>query len=964
MNRKVTGVFILLIILIFTVLVNIHHLGNQNRVNRESRISPWVYSKIVSVQGDRITSQLWSGMKILDSGDGSIKWYLGWLRGALGLPGRDLEGRLGYLGVFDSRGFRAEIPGGQGMVKVGVIMLPFGGSLIVTAYSSGGRVFFVVHGLILDYERWEMLLSRTGLIMGGPYPGTCGGLGLEGDYPLVTGGFNVGYKGSSGVNGSLARSGWVLWRINLTGGSYVLSGDGLRVVGGVYVLLEMPVYQVYTGSPGSGGWVEWWQAESVYWSVVGYPALSLGVNLAVGAGRSPLDLYTSIPKLLVRSVVLNNVSYPSVSESYYYSTPLKLRWRGAGVCNEQSRASSMFASNALGAASAYTGVGEGLHHAVSLEVLPSRLYGRAGPVALPFDSDGDGVNDTGVVLVDTAHMRPGDLSRGIVWWYSVPEMPLAYSDVLESLRNFWLGLYSYNPLLKEFLWSRMLESRYLVYLTLAPLYVSQLPGWLKMPWENLVLNDSSYDPASNTVKGIDVLGRLWYIGPIKRQLLLASLAVSNESTPVQGQGALDWLGEPYSAGSSRCNWSITPPPSTALKSMAGRLGVVFRVDPPPSMDGRWDRVPRWLVVDNFTEPGIAGFNWSNLSYWELSCNGGNNSRTIISTVPPWNVSLAHTGIIRLVKLWDKVLEGSGVVDGCPVRVVVKGLDVGWVMLVYVNNRTAGRFYVPAVYRNNTLILPCKGGLTRLSLLYNQSVVHVDPRVFSLKKSLVLHPVYRNRGGLRWFKAYRGSTVARGVDLTLELEYIGGGMFRPIVFLDGRTVDTGLNYSIDSISQGRSVVFVYHSVRLELNPAVVLDNVSSGLVRVNASNGYSMLNIVLGNGSIMRVRVDKLDGATRFNGTLVTVNGLASNIWGNVEVNLTGLPVYPYNISSYLIISEHRFIPVNTSYKFVDGILQLSLHYDFISTGQPGGSEGCCIVVRVEPLNLSIEIPLTRQAMHS
>ncbi len=958
MNRKTTGVFILLIILISTVLVDMHYQGIQGRVNRESPVSPWVYGKIVSVQGDRITSQLWSGMKVYDSGNVSIKWYLRWLKAALSLPGRDLESRFGYLRVFDSRGFNAEAPGGRAVVKAGVIMLPFGGSLIVTAYSSGDRVFIVVHGLILDYERWEMLLSRTGLIMGGLHPGVRGGLGLEGDYPLITGGFNVGYKGSPGVNGSLARSGWVLWRINLTGGSYVLSEEGLRGVGGVYVLLEMPVYQVYTGSPGSSGWVEWWQAESVYWSVVGYPALSLGVNLAVGAGRSPSDLYTSIPKLLVRSVVLNNVSYPSVSESYYYSTPLKLRWRGAGVCNEQSRASSMFASNALGAASAYTGIGEGLHHAVSLEVLPSRLYGRTGPVALPFDSDGDGVNDTGVVLVDTAHMRPGDLSRGIVWWYSVPEMPLAYSDVLESLRNFWLGLYSYNPLLKEFFWSRMLESRYLVYLTLVPLYVSHLPDWLKMPWENLVLNDTGYDPASDTVKGIDVLGRLWYIGPIKRQLLLASLAVSNESIPVQGQGALDWLGEPYLARSTGCNWSITPPPSTALKSMEGKHGVMFKVDPPPSMDGRWDRVPRWLIVGNFTEPGIAGFNWPNLSYWELSCNSGNDSRTIISTVPPWNVSPAHTGIIRLVKVGDKVLEGSGVVDRCPVRVVVKGLDVGWVMLVYLNNRTAGRFYTPAVYRNNTLILPCRGGFTRLLLLYNRAVVHVDPRVFSLKESLVLHPVYRSSGGLRWFKAYRGSTVARGVNLTLELGYIGGDRFRPSVFLDGRIVDTGLNYSIASISQGRSVVLVYHSVRLELNPAVVLNNAPSGLVRVNASNGYSTLNIVLGNGSIERVVIDKLDGTTRFNGTLVTVNGLASSIWGNIEVNLTGLPVYPYNISSYLIISEHRFIPVNTSYKFVDGILQLSLHYNFIGTGRPGGSDGCCILVRVEPLNLSIEIPFS------
>ena len=958
MNRKAISVFILLIILISTVLVDMHYQGIQGRVNRESRVSPWVYGEIVSVQGDRITSQLWSGMKILDAGDGSIKWYLGWLRGALGLPGRDLEGRHGYLGVFDSRGFRAEIPGEQGMVKVGVIMLPFGGALIVTAYSSGGRIFFAVHGLILDYKRWETLLSRVAFAMGWPYPGGGRGFGSEDNYPLVTGGVNEVYNGFLSSNMSTVRVGWVLWRINLTGESYVLSRDGLHAVDTVYVLLEMPVYRVPQAPPGSHGWVEWWQAEAVYWSVIGYPALSLAVNLAVNGWRGPLGLYASVPPVITRNVVLTGVSYPNVSESYVYST--RLRWRGAGVCNEQSRASSMFASNALGAASAYAGVGERLYHAVSIEVLPSSLYGQSGPVALPFDSDGDGVNDTGVVLVDTAHMEPGALSRSIVWWYSLPEMPLAYSDVLESLRNFWLGLYDYNPLLKELIWRWMLDSRYLVYPTLAPLYVSRLPGWLEMPWAGLVLNATGYNPVNNTVKGFEVLGRLWYIGSIKRQLLLASQAFADVTIHSEEQGATGRAGEQHTWGLGGCNWSITPPPYIVLESISGKLGAAFDVAPPPSMGGMWDRIPHWLVVGNFTEPGIAGFNWSELSYWELSCsNGVNDSRSIISTVPPWNASPVHTGFIRLVKAGDRVLEGSGVVDGCPVRVVVRGLDVGWVIFVYVNNRIAGRFYSPMIYRNNTLILSCLGGLTRLSLLYNQSVVHVDPRVFSLKESLVLHPVYRDRGGLRWFKAYRGSTVMRGVNLTLKLEYISGDRFRPIVFLDGRAVYTGLNYSIDSISQGRSVVLVYHSVRLELNPAVVLNNAPSGLVRVNASNGYSTLNIVLGNGSIERVVVDKLDGTARFNGTLVTVNGLASSIWGNVEVNLTGLPIYPYNVSSYLIIGKDRFVPINTSYRFVDGILELSLHYNFIGTGRPDVSDGCCILVRVEPLNLSIEIPLTR-----
>ncbi|MEB3757224.1 MAG: hypothetical protein GSR79_10290, partial [Desulfurococcales archaeon] len=330
------------------------------------------------------------------------------------------------------------------------------------------------------------------------------------------------------------------------------------------------------------------------------------------------------------------------------------------------------------------------------------------------------------------------------------------------------------------------------------------------------------------------------------------------------------------------------------------------------------------------------------------------------TVPPWNISVQNTSTIRLVEAGDGELEGYGIVDGCPVKIVVHGLDVGWLMNVYLNNSVAGRFYLPAVYRNNTIILPCRSRIIELSALYNQSLIYVDPGIFSVNKSLKLTPVYKEEEGLRKFIAYKGSIVVRGENLTLALDYAGRIGFTVSVFLDGENIYVGSNYSLVSLSYGRVIVFGYHSVKIELNPTVDLNGTTSGVAKLNVSREYSFLNIALVNGSVERVRVTRLNGTIRFKGAIIEIEGLASNIWGSADVNFTGLPVYPYNISSYIVVEgANRLIPVNASYKFVNDVLHVDVHYNFIRQKNLDVlSESCCLLVRIEPINFSVVIDFT------
>ena len=236
-----------------------------------------------------------------------------------------------YWWFNDRYGWSVPRPGEDGLVRMGVVKLPFGAGLIVTAYQDSDGLVVVVHGTIINETEWRELLSRVGAFIGG-----------------------VGGKAGN------AFVEWVLWRATLSGeGSYLSAGDTKLPVKHVIVLLEMPAYTINEKY--------WQEAEWAYW------------------------------------VVLTGVKHPGGNAPYmYYHTPFLLRKSGRGVCGEQSTGTSLFASNALGAYTAYAGVsGLRLPHAISLI-----MYAGWNTI----DTNRDGKPDA-IVLRDTSRLSASFINK-------------------------------------------------------------------------------------------------------------------------------------------------------------------------------------------------------------------------------------------------------------------------------------------------------------------------------------------------------------------------------------------------------------------------------------------------------------------------------------------------------------------------------------------------------------------------
>jgi hypothetical protein len=412
-----------------------------------------------ALDGDVLTRELWSRMRDYNAGDPAIKPYIEWLRNALAPEPHEALNvpwypRYRYWWFNDRYGWGAEAPGYDAVVRVGVVRLPFGAGLIVTAYQAGNHVDIVVHGTIINETEWMTAVARSFICFEAiPWHSI--------DRELRN--FFHWYRPTGG---------WVLWRVLLPSLGTYLEVGGVKVrVGTVYVLLEMPAYySIIDGKPVLDVYFE--RIEWVYWTVVGEPAFALAYRLALPPDYYADKLYTGIgyispaeanllPVELVYSVSLLNVYHPGndVLVNRYF-TPFEERAHGIGVCEDQSRASALFASNALGMLTAYVVIDysdiDSLlpGHAISVVVYPSTVYRTPATVKLPVDIDGDGVNENADVLVDTAHLDPSYINSHIE--NVTIELPLMYVrwDV-ERNCYFYMGF------------------------TQA---VLSLPGWLKMPW--------------------------------------------------------------------------------------------------------------------------------------------------------------------------------------------------------------------------------------------------------------------------------------------------------------------------------------------------------------------------------------------------------------------------------------------------------------------------------------------------
>jgi len=398
-----------------------------------------------------VFERLAEAMSMYNLSDAEVQSYARWLSEALS-PKPRLQ-VLGVSRVFDDSD-NWFFPSPSDPVAVGLIRLPFGAAIVLSLYRCGDGVAAVVHGTVVDVDGWMDLLARIAVAGLGPYYSAL--LHYE-PTQLLPEVVSVWYSEPL----KSARAEWVLWRIKLEGAGGVLPFNGSRLpVKAVAVLLEVPAYFYnYTWETRNGSVVEevyWWQAEAVYWSLVGHPALSLAIRLSAPPGSDAVELYRSLVAELTRRAVLTGVR-PGGGVGRGCLTPVQLRMCGEGVCGEYASSTALFASNALGAYTAYVvvGYGSGLH------AISALVVGGGGSL----DIDGDGVKEA-VVIADTARLSPEYIERNIVEVVRFPPL---------------LGVGGRAPGSKELLeYSDNVIHTYI--LAGVADAVLQLPEWLKTPW--------------------------------------------------------------------------------------------------------------------------------------------------------------------------------------------------------------------------------------------------------------------------------------------------------------------------------------------------------------------------------------------------------------------------------------------------------------------------------------------------
>ena len=238
---------------------------------------------IVCLNGEEITREQWMRMRDYNAGDPSVKPYIDWLRKALAPnPGDALNvpwyPRYRYWWFNDRMGWSMPLPSKNSVIRVGLVKLPFGAGLVVTAYPSKDGITIVVHGTIINKTEWRELVARA----------------FAGSY------FNYRYDDNPNITVE-----WVLWRIMLVGHGSKLMVDGSEIpVKRVVVLLEMPAYYLTFDQYHVNQYSTY--LEGFYWDIIGHPALALAIHLAYSNNTDTIRLYSNLVKDLTWRVVLTD----------------------------------------------------------------------------------------------------------------------------------------------------------------------------------------------------------------------------------------------------------------------------------------------------------------------------------------------------------------------------------------------------------------------------------------------------------------------------------------------------------------------------------------------------------------------------------------------------------------------------------------------------------------------------------
>lgn len=395
----------------------------------------------------------------------SIKDYLGFLHRILGTNKKP----KGYCCVIERRIFMRGFinydwhsPPSSGSVYLYSANLWYGGRLIVTGWLNNKTrtVDIVIHGTVVNITDYMLGVATTALASDyNPAPPILSN--------VVSNLFEEGY-GPFSIK-------WVLVAFDL-GEPAVGKPPKSIYMPHVYLVFSVPevelsgvydkdLHEIY----------KWYQimyykynfrffydhAEELYWSIIGYPAMSLAYNIL----RPPA---IQNPRLYIRDIA--SLTYSMTGDNYGWDdndaahTPIGT-FRAVSACTEQSISTAILVSDAFGFP-AEIGIMPG--HDVAGVVVPSSFAGIKGLLPVP-DVDGDGKFDWFIVTKDIADMGAEALRKGLMSIIVFPPHSFfLLNDYIHPIPMF-SGAYTVIP----------------DYLGI-PEYIASLPRYLRMPWEGKV----------------------------------------------------------------------------------------------------------------------------------------------------------------------------------------------------------------------------------------------------------------------------------------------------------------------------------------------------------------------------------------------------------------------------------------------------------------------------------------------
>ena len=887
---------------------------------------PSLNGTVVSLGGEEITRELWWQMRDFNAGDPAVKPYVEWLRAALApRPDGALKvpdyPEYGYRWFDDRYEWSVPMPSEDNPIRLGVVELPFGAGLIVSAYQVGGGITIVVHGTIINETGWRELLARTYAV--GPYRGD-------------------GFKNVTWME-------WVLWRISLrSDGSYLEANDTRVAIRNIVVLLEMPIYYLYYDPYADRSYHGW--LEPYYWDVIAHPALALAIHLASPSNPDIIELYRTITYSLTRRVVLTGVKHPGNILENTYITPFLIRESGRGVCDEQSSSTSLFASNALGAYTAYITISS-MPHAISAIMRADRNT---------IDTDGDGMPDA-IVLVDTARLSANYISTHIK--SIMHEYPLTYVDRYLS------------PELAD-------AVRYTYFLTGVVDSILGLPSWLKAPWLDYTVEVSGLMEKTNVRPSVfcefnggrfvgldearEKINRVFSeplhvvppgvaLGlnktkniPVIRVGTVPELKQVSVTCGVRLLARPEWDGDKY-IWTTVVNGDNITVVARNVTYTSSRAEADIEAYVNGELEYRGHHTLLFVATPGFI--GYMAYEAFRLDGWNTSYivsivlnpsendNSGGDTGSGFQNLPPADVDA------EVYAVWDRTAyKGSTVVDNITISVLVYKYSGEWVAEVWINDNYA--YSGPIGWS-----LPDTVSLyfTYIATTFNITV-HVvegdngDTITQHINATIVLAPTYTVDetpwGPLPIFDEYRGSIIVNQTNITVTATYKGRGEYTVTVFINGsRAYDepTTLPATL-SFTHYRTTYTI--TVKTPEPPALNA-SIQPELVPVDT------IRVALPNGTLINMTLYNINETIKIGNTTVVVYGYVTRLRIDIDIYVFGVPPANYTTTTTGLqtnqTTEHN------------GALHTYIHYQ-TTQGQliPNNTQ---LTTTTQPLNLTITITI-------